>query len=194
MTNQRYAGPIKHGTNLTPYESAELDRHIAAAGCKSCPWVVGDIYQRDCCYPECGSSAEQESRVANRCALLASAVLVCFLALFTGLAQAQSVARNAVVSWSAPSTCAGGAAISNCAITGYIVQKLNGTAWSEVGTTAANVTTFTHTNLPLGTHTYRVLANSAAGPSDPSPQGSKILDVPGAPGSIVITVTVTVTS
>jgi hypothetical protein len=27
--NQRYSGPIYRGTNLTPYESAELDRMIS---------------------------------------------------------------------------------------------------------------------------------------------------------------------
>lgn len=31
MSNQRYAGPIRYGTNLTPHESAALDQHIEAA-------------------------------------------------------------------------------------------------------------------------------------------------------------------
>lgn len=28
MSNQRYAGPITHGTNITPHENEELDRLI----------------------------------------------------------------------------------------------------------------------------------------------------------------------
>jgi hypothetical protein len=73
------------------------------------------------------------------------------------------------------------------------VQKnINGT-WTEVGTTVASVRSFTHANQPLGTHTYRVLATSDAGPSAPSNESSRTVDVPGAPGGVVITVTVTVT-
>jgi hypothetical protein len=108
-------------------------------------------------------------------------------------AYAQTVTRQAVVTWTAPTACQSGSAITNCPVSGYIVQKLNGTTWADVGTTAANVLSFTHRDLPLGTHTYRVIAASTAGNSNPSAEGSKTIDVPGAPGSIVITVTVTVT-
>lgn len=188
MSNQRYAGPIVHGTNLTPYESAELDRHIAAATRTDFDDLSRLLHADD--------ERREESRLANRCALLASLCVLCFLALFAGVASAQSsppVVRSAVLSWTAPTACAGGAPISHCAVLGYSVQKRDGSTWAEVGTTPADVTTFTHSNLPLGTHTYRVLATSANGPSAPSNEGSKVIDVPGAPGSIVITVTVTVT-
>jgi hypothetical protein len=107
-------------------------------------------------------------------------------------ANAQTVTRQAVLTWQAPTTCQGGSPITNCPIRGYSVQKLIGSVWTEIGTTTATVLTYTHTNLPLGTHTYRVLATSDAGSSAPSNEVSRIIDVPGAPGSIVITVTVTV--
>lgn len=120
------------------------------------------------------------------------------LALLVGacwhtIASAQTVNRQAVLTWQAPTACEGGTAIANCPIRGYSVQKLIGTTWTEVGTTIASVRTYTHSNLPLGTHTYRVLATSDAGPSNPSNEATRIIDVPGAPGGIVITVTVTVT-
>ena len=107
-------------------------------------------------------------------------------------ASAQTVTRQAVLTWQAPTACEGGSAITNCPIRGYSVQKLIGTVWTEIGTTTAAVRNYTHTNLPLGTHTYRVLATSDAGPSNPSNEATRIIDVPGAPGGIVITVTVTV--
>ena len=122
-------------------------------------------------------------------AMLAILVVSC---CFT-VAHAQTVTRQAVLTWQAPTACEGGSAITNCPIRGYSVQKLVGTTWTEVSTTTASVRTFTHTNLPLGTHTYRVLATSDAGPSNPSNEATRIIDVPGAPGGIVITVTVTVT-
>jgi hypothetical protein len=28
--------------------------------CPDCPWVRGDIYQRDCCYPECPAGTREE--------------------------------------------------------------------------------------------------------------------------------------
>jgi hypothetical protein len=120
---------------------------------------------------------------------LACLVVSCCLSI----AHAQTVNRQAVLNWQAPTTCEGGSAITNCPIRGYSVQKLIGTTWTELGTTVASVRTYTHTNLPLGTHTYRVLATSDAGPSNPSNEVTRIIDVPGAPGGIVITVTVTVT-
>lgn len=116
--------------------------------------------------------------------------LLCFFAFD---AQAQTVNRKATLTWEAPTTCVGGSPIANCPVLGYSVQKLSGTStWTQVGVTAANVLTFTHENLPTGVHTYRVIATSEAGNSPPSNQVSKTIDVPGAPGNIVITITVTI--
>lgn len=36
MSNQRYAGPIRHGTNLNPHESAQLDALVASALFQRC--------------------------------------------------------------------------------------------------------------------------------------------------------------
>lgn len=108
-------------------------------------------------------------------------------------AHAQTATRQAVITWQAPTACAGGAALSNCPIRGYSVQKRQGSNWVEIGTTTATVLTYTERDLPLGSHTYRVLATSDAGPSAPSNETTRTIDVPGAPGSLVITVTVTVT-
>ncbi len=113
--------------------------------------------------------------------------------LWLAVADAQTVGRSLVLNWQAPTSCAGGSPITNCPILGYSIQKnINGT-WTEVGTTVASVRTFTHSNQPLGTHTYRVVATSDAGPSAPSNEASRTIDVPGTPSGIVITVTVTVT-
>lgn len=122
--------------------------------------------------------------------------ILAFVAVFflgTTTAQAQTVNRRATLNWTAPTVCKGGAALSNCVVVGYSIQRLMNNEWTQVGTTAANVLTYTEQNLSLGTHTYRVLANSAGGPSDPSNEVSKSFDVPGAPGNLVITVTITIT-
>lgn len=119
--------------------------------------------------------------------LLAVALLV-----MGGVSDAQTINRKAILTWTAPTVCEGGGALTNCPILGYSIQKQSGTSWAEVGSTVANILTFTHENLPLGTHTYRVLATSAAGPSAPSAPGSKSFAVPGAPGNLVITVTITI--
>lgn len=119
-------------------------------------------------------------------------LFVIILSCGISIANAQTVSRQANLSWTAPTVCADGSTITNCVVTGYIVQKQNGTAWDEIGTTAATVRTYVDGNLPLGTYTYRVLANSANGPSAPSASASKTLAVPGTPGALVVTITVTV--
>lgn len=116
------------------------------------------------------------------------------LLLITGIALAQTVTRRAVLTWTAPTACAGGAPISNCPVTGYSVQKLLGTTWTQIGVTTATVLTYTDNNIALGSHRYRVLATSEAGPSAPSNEVTKVIDVPGAPGSVAVTVTITVAS
>lgn len=115
---------------------------------------------------------------------------LCLLA--AGVSLAQTVTRRAVLTWQAPTTCAGGAALTNCPIRGYSVQRLQGTTWVQIGTTAATALTYTDEDLPLGSFSYRVLATSDAGPSAPSNVVTKVIDVPGAPGSVVVTVTFTV--
>ena len=110
----------------------------------------------------------------------------------SGPVQAQTVTRQATLTWTAPTACEGGAALSNCPVKGYSVQKLTGTTWTQIGVTAANVLTYVDQDLPLGTHTYRVIATSDSGNSKPSNESSKTIAVPGAPGNIVITVTVTI--
>jgi hypothetical protein len=121
-------------------------------------------------------------------------VAAALCAIVSAAAMAQTVTRRAVLTWSAPTACAGGAAISNCPVRGYSIQKQQGTSWVEIGTTAASVLTYTENNIALGSHSYRVLATSDAGPSAPSNEVTKVIDVPGAPGSVVVTVTVTVSS
>lgn len=111
---------------------------------------------------------------------------------FSLWASAQTINRQARLTWTAPTTCDGGAALTQCPILGYSVQKLINGTWTQIGVTAASVLTYTDSNLPVGIHTYRVLTNSEAGPSRPSNEVSKPLNVPGAPGNLVITVTVTI--
>jgi hypothetical protein len=119
-------------------------------------------------------------------------IAACLCLLLAGTSAAQTVTRRAVLTWTAPSACDGGAPISNCPVTGYSVQKLQGTTWVQIGTTTAAVLTYTENNLAIGSHRYRVLATSDGGPSRPSNEVTKVIDVPGAPGSVVVTVTVTV--
>lgn len=115
--------------------------------------------------------------------------LVIGAALFTSLAHAQTVTRNAKLDWSAPTTCQGGAPISTCPLLGYSIQRLTGTTWQEIATTTASVRTYTDANITLP-QSYRVLAVNAAGAGNPSNEVVKI-DVPG---NVVLTVTVTVTA
>lgn len=112
--------------------------------------------------------------------------------MVVGIAGAQTVSRQAVLTWSAPTACAGGGALSQCPILGYSVQERINNVWTEVGTTTSSVLTYTHRNIAVGPHTYRVLATSAAGPSEPSNEITKG-DVPGTPSNVVVTITVTVT-
>jgi hypothetical protein len=121
-------------------------------------------------------------------------VAVALCLMVAGIASAQTVTRRAVLTWTAPTACAGGAPISNCPVRGYSVQKQQGASWVEIGTTAAAVLTYTESNLALGSHSYRVVATSDNGQSSPSNEVTKVIDVPGAPGSVVVTVTVTVAS
>lgn len=120
-----------------------------------------------------------------------------YLLLLAGLSfqpqsQAQTVNRQAKLTWEAPTACEGGAAIADCPVTGYRVEKqLNGT-WTQIATTAPNVLTYTESNLGLGSHTYRVIAVAAGGVSPPSNTGSKTFAVPGAPGNLIITITVAI--
>jgi hypothetical protein len=114
------------------------------------------------------------------------------LALAAVSTSAQTINRQAKLSWTAPSTCEGGAALSNCLILGYSVQKLIGTTWTQIGTTTSSILTYTDSNLAIGTYAYRVLATGEAGPSKPSNQVTKSFNVPGAPGNLAITVTIVV--
>jgi hypothetical protein len=68
------------------------------------------------------------------------------------LSYAQSVNRAATLNWQAPTQCTDNSAISNCAVTGYIIEKQSGTNWNAIGETAANVLTFQEQNLALGLH------------------------------------------
>jgi titin len=66
--------------------------------------------------------------------------------------------------------------------TGYTVQRsTNGTTWNNIGTTAANVVTFSDTTASAGTtYQYRVVASNAAGSSAPSASVSATT-IPAAP-------------
>lgn len=133
----------------------------------------------------------------ERLKLAAAVAAICAVGITTSDdAHSQTATgRDIVLNWTAPTTCKGGSLLINCTIRGYSIQKLSGTStWLEIGTTLPAVTTYTDKNLPLGTYTYRVLATSDAGPSDPSNTANKILDVPGTPGNLVITVTITLTT
>lgn len=139
-------------------------------------------------------SEERRSRGARWFAwgLIAAAFVGTLLLSRHADAQTTTV-RTATLTWTGPSACRSGSAIANCPVLGYSIQKQQGANWVEIGTTANNVLTYVDRDIALGTHTYRVLATSANGPSDPSNPGTKVIDVPGTPGNIVITVTVTVT-
>lgn len=122
----------------------------------------------------------------------ARVLALCLLAVVPS-AYSQTASRDLTLSWTAPTSCAGGGAISTCAILGYSVQELLNGTWTQIGTTAAGVVTYVHRNVPVGPHSYRVLATSAGGSSDPSNVVTRP-DVPGAPGNLVISVTVNVTA
>lgn len=121
-------------------------------------------------------------------------VLALGLLLVSFQVDAQTVNRKAVLSWTAPARCEGSATTgtTNCPILGYSVQRQIAGVWTQIGTTAASVVTYTDQNLALGTYNYRVLATSAAGPSAPSNENSKSFEVPGAPGNLIISVTITI--
>jgi len=120
--------------------------------------------------------------------ILTAALFFCSFA-----SSAQTINRQAVITWDAPSSCAGGGDLTLCPILSYSVQKLNDTTWTQLGTTTAAIRTYTDSNLALGTHTYRILARSEAGDSAPSLTVAKSFDVPGAPGNLVITITIEIT-
>jgi glucose/arabinose dehydrogenase len=78
--------------------------------------------------------------------------------------------------------------------TGFeIERKLQGeldTSYAQVGTTSANVATFTNTSVPAGVYTYRVKATNGSGDSAPSnPDDATITDPqpPAAPTSLTAT-------
>lgn len=123
-------------------------------------------------------------------------VVVLFGGMLVGdIASAQAINRKATLTWTAPTVCEGGATpvATRCPILGYSIQKQINNVWTQIGVTTAGVLTYTEENVALGSHSYRVLATSEAGPSPPSNIVTKSFDVPGAPGNLVITVTVTVT-
>lgn len=115
---------------------------------------------------------------------------------FTFVAQTayaqETTNRKATLRWTAPTACEDGSSLVQCPVLGYSIQKNIDDNWTQIGVTTADVLTYVDENLPLGVHTYRVLATSEAGPSLPSNEGSKSFNVPGAPGNLIITVTITV--
>ncbi|WP_020467741.1 fibronectin type III domain-containing protein, partial [Singulisphaera acidiphila] len=73
--------------------------------------------------------------------------------------------------------------------TGYRIERsVNGsTGWTQVGTAAANVTSYVNTGLPKSTrYYYRVIATNAAGDSAPSATANAVTP-PATPGSVVAT-------
>jgi len=116
------------------------------------------------------------------------------LLMLSAVADAQTVQnRIATITWQAPTTCEGGAPITTCPITGYIIEKQNGANWVPIGTTAPNVRQFVEQNLALGSHSWRVLANSDSGPSLPSAVATRAIALPGTPGGVQVVITVNVT-
>jgi len=125
----------------------------------------------------------------KRIALILTA---CLIAGFTGYAQAQTATGDVVISWTAPTSCTDGSPITNCPITSYEVEKLSGTTWTRIASTTPAVLSFRHVAQPLGSHQYRALAVSAIGKSQPTNPVTAVIAVPNAPGSISVTVTVTI--
>lgn len=119
------------------------------------------------------------------------AVVSTVLAAF--LVPSVVLAGTVTVSWTAPTMCADGTALTNCPLTKYTVyQGLSGTTPVAVGTTAPNVTTFASTNLAPGNWCYQVSASSSDGESALSNPACKVVPVPapGAPGTPTVTLTV----
>jgi hypothetical protein len=107
-----------------------------------------------------------------------------FLAIVLMLAGVAHAQGQAVISWPAPTT-----HVDNTPIVlpiTYQVEKQSGTAWNIVATVSA--LTYTHTNLAVGAHCYRVRAIVNLVASDPSNVACKTVVQP-APRPPVITVT-----
>lgn len=119
---------------------------------------------------------------------LAAVVLLC-------LSFAASAA-DVKLSWTAPTACSDGSAISNCAVTGYEIQHAAAAheVFAVLKGIGASVTTHTLTGVTPGNHCYLLRANSARGFSANS--NVACIDVPapvpGAPMNVTVTVTVVI--
>lgn len=102
--------------------------------------------------------------------------------LVSGTAYGQQAWNTNIVSWDAPTTCENGSSITNCAVTGYQVQRAasqTATTWTTLATVTA--LTYSHTNAVAGQNCYRVVATSAAGNSQPSNVACKTNVAPSPP-------------
>ena len=116
--------------------------------------------------------------------------LVLLLMPLASIAQV-SAWNEARVSWAAPTTCVDGSAISNCPVTGYIIESASTPAaatWAQAATVTASTTSRLFTGLVAGQHCYRVRAQATSGNSDPSSVVCKTISAPVPSPPTLVTV------
>lgn len=104
-------------------------------------------------------------------------------------------AADVRLNWTAPTACEGGAPITDCAVTGYEIQRANTLTDAFAVLKGVGVTTsHTLTGVSPGQHCYRLRANSAQGFSVPSNAACVTIPnpVPGAPMNVTVTITVSI--
>jgi hypothetical protein len=92
--------------------------------------------------------------------------IICVLLLFAVLfVTEEAAAGTADISWSPPTSCVGGGALSECPIVAYNVETSQSATgpWTPVVTTAPTVLSYKLNGVLPGTWFYRVFATSGIG-------------------------------
>ena len=126
--------------------------------------------------------------IKERLRARASRLAVISFLFLSGVAHAGS----ASLTWNAPTVCADGSALSNCAVTAYKVYSgLQGQPKTLL-ITLGSVLSFNAVNLPVGVTCFHVTALAGAAESVPSNESCKTIQqiAPGAPVLTVASTTV----
>jgi hypothetical protein len=120
------------------------------------------------------------------------------LILVALLAAPAAFAADVRLSWTAPTTCEDGSALTNCPTTGFEVSEsaaATGQPWGVRETVAGTATTRTYV-LPPGQRCFQL--RTVAGTSKSGPSNTACADVPSlppkAPQGVTVTVQVTVST
>jgi hypothetical protein len=103
-------------------------------------------------------------------------------ALLATTAHAQTARKwnETDLAWTASTTCSDGSPVTNCAATGYRIERATAATgpWTAVVTLPASATTYRATGLPAGTNHFRWFTLSAGGESVASSVVSSVNTAP----------------